>query len=360
MKHIISPLVFAAMAWSATAQDSTLARAYEQQEACAASEMTKVLATLPDEKMVGSASEQGRDKLDSTYYLNKKERQQVELLTASLVKAYDADIKHHTGGFCHTDQLRKYNPTESQKLEMYYSENQLPLVVGGKGHNYVVLRHNYQQNPCYRQVQGAEWWLENDAVMMKVIRVSGPQTAGHYKMAMQQNSMAHAADAFFSNSELASALCETTKEQMLKSISILATLYRHTDSALDRAVVKILNERITDYLNSHPTVEEKQQLFLALQDIPGYYAVVKSGAKKSWTVSFAVLNKIYPQLDILCISFAAHGDPSCSVKKERRYRQTLSCKSSRTKSPTSACSPAGNSAPRTPSAYRPGKRSALR
>ena len=273
MKHIIFPLVFAAMAWSATAQDSTLARAHEEQEACAASEIAKVLATLPAEKVVGSASEQGRDKLDSTYYLNtrvyklpyksKKERQQVDLLTASLVKAYDTDIKHHTGGFCHTDQLRKYNPTESQKLEMYYSENQLPLVVGGKGHNYVVLRHNYQQNPCYRQVQGAEWWLENDAVMMKVIRVSGPQTAGHYKMAMQQNSMAHAADAFFSNSELASALCETTKEQMLKSISILATLYRHTDSALDRAVVKILNERITDYLNSNPTVEEKQQLFLA-------------------------------------------------------------------------------------------------
>ena len=86
MKHIIFPLVFAAMAWSATAQDSTLARAHEEQEACAASEIAKVLATLPAEKVVGSASEQGRDKLDSTYYLNtrvyklpyksKKERQQ--------------------------------------------------------------------------------------------------------------------------------------------------------------------------------------------------------------------------------------------------------------------------------------------
>ncbi len=327
MKHIIFPLAFAAMAWSATAQDSTPARAYEQQEACAASEMTKVLATLPDEKMVGSASEQGRDKLDSTYYLNtkiyelpyksKKERQQVEHLTASLVKAYDADIKHHTGGFCSTGLLRKHNPTESQKLEMYYSENRQPLVVGGKGHYYVVLRHNYQQNPCYRHVQGAEWWLENDAVMMKVIRLSGPQTAGHYKMAMQQNGVAHAADAFFSNTELASALCETTKEKMLKSISILASLYKHTDSALDRAMVKNINERITDYLNSNPTVEEKQQLFLALQDIPGYYAMVKSGAKKSWTVSFAVLSKIYPQLDIFCISFVAHGDPSCSVTNEK-------------------------------------------
>lgn len=327
MKHIIFPLAFAAMAWSATAQDSTPARTHEQQDACVTSEMTRVLATLPAEKMVGSASEQGRDKLDSTYYLDtkiyelpyksKKERQQVEHLTASLVKAYDADIKHHTGGFCSTGLLRKYNPTESQKLEMYYSENRHPLVVGGKGHYYVVLRHNYQQNPCYRHVQGAEWWLESDAVMMKVIRVSGPQTAGHYKMAMQQNGVVHAADAFFSNSELASALCETTKEKMLKSISILATLYRHTDSALDRAVVKILNERITDYLNSNPTVEEKQQLFLALQDIPGYYAVVKSGAKKSWTVSFAVLNKIYPQLDIFCISFVADGDPSCSVTNEK-------------------------------------------
>ncbi len=327
MKHIIFPLAFAAMAWSATAQDSTPARTHEQQEACVTSEMAKVLATLPDEKMVGSASEQGRDKLDSTYYLDtkiyelpyksKKERQQVEHLTASLVKAYDADIKHHTGGFCSTGLLRKHNPTESQKLEMYYSENQQPLMVGGKGHYYVVLRQNYQQNPRYRHIQGAEWWLENDAVMMKVIRVSGPQTAGHYKTAMQQNSMAHAADAFFSNTELASALCETTKEQTLKSISILAKLYRHTDSALDRTVVKCLNERITDYLNSNPTVEEKQQLFLALQDIPGYYAVVKSDAKKSWTVSFAVLNKIYPQLDILCISFVAHGDPSCCVKNEK-------------------------------------------
>lgn len=327
MKHIIFPLAFAAMAWSATAQDSTPARAHDEQDACVTSEMTKVLATLPAQKVVGNASEQGRDKLDSTYYLDtkvyelpyksKKERQQVERLTASLVKAYDADIKHHTGGFCSTGLLRKDNPAESQKLEMYYSENQQPLMVGGKGHYYVVLRHNYQQNPCYRHVQGAEWWLENDAVMMKVIRLSGPQTAGHYKTAMQQNSMAHAADAFFSNTELASALCETTKEKMLKSISILAKLYRHTDSMLDCTVVKCLNERIINYINSNPTVEEKQQLFLALQDIPGYYAVVKSGAKKSWTVSFAVLNKIYPQLDILCISFAAHGDPSCSVKNEK-------------------------------------------
>ena len=194
MKHIIFPLAFAAMAWSATAQDSTLARAYEEQEACAASRMAKVLATLRVHKLVGSSSEQGRDKLDSTYFLDtkiyelpyksKKERQQVERLTASLVKAYDADIKHHTGGFCSTGLLRKHNPTESLKLEMYYSENRQPLVVGGKGHYYVVLRHNYQQNPCYRHVQGAEWWLENDAVMMKVIRLSGPQTAGHYKMAM--------------------------------------------------------------------------------------------------------------------------------------------------------------------------------
>lgn len=327
MKHIIFPLAFAAMAWSATAQDSTPTRTHEQQDACVTSEMTKVLATLPDEKMVGSASEQGRDKLDSTYYLNtkvyelpyksKKERQQVEHLTASLVKAYDADIKHHTGGFCSTGLLRKDNTMEIQKLEMYYSENQQPLVVGGKGHYYVVLRQNYQQNPRYRHIQGAEWWLENDAVMMKVIRLSGPQTAGHYEMAVRQNSMAHAADSFFSNPELASALCETTKEQMLKSISILATLYRHTDSVLDRAVVKCLNERIINYINSNPTVEEKQQLFLALQDIPGYYAVVVTSAKKSRTVSFAVLSKIYPQLDIFCISFVAHGDPSCSVTNEK-------------------------------------------
>ena len=114
MKHIIFPLAFAAMAWSATAQDSTSARAHEQQDACVTSEMTKVLATLPAEKMVGSTSEQGRDKLDSTYYLDtkvyelpyksKKERQQVERLTASLVKAYDADIKHHTGGARTTPQ----------------------------------------------------------------------------------------------------------------------------------------------------------------------------------------------------------------------------------------------------------------
>ena len=116
-----------------------------------------LIKTWPASWMIGKAGEQGRDRLDSTYYLDtriyeysydsKKEQQGVKDAVALILRAYDQDMPHCTGGFCSSNLLRVDNPIESKKLEMYYGENIAPFVVGGKGRNYAVLRFNSKQNP---------------------------------------------------------------------------------------------------------------------------------------------------------------------------------------------------------------------
>ena len=76
--------------------------------------------------MVGKAGEQGRDRLDSTYYLDtriyecsydsQKEQQGVKDAVALILRAYDKDMPHYTGGFCSSNLLRVDNPIESKKL----------------------------------------------------------------------------------------------------------------------------------------------------------------------------------------------------------------------------------------------------
>ena len=157
MKHILSSIILATIAIGSFAQS-------KGETVPQSNKIEHLIKTWPANWMVGKAGEQGRDRLDSTYYLDtriyehsydsQKEQLVVKNVVASILCCYDQDMPHCTGGFCSSNLLRVDNTIESKKLEMYYGENIAPFVVGGKGRNYAVLRFNSKQNPYYRHVIG--------------------------------------------------------------------------------------------------------------------------------------------------------------------------------------------------------------
>ncbi|MCF0194082.1 MAG: hypothetical protein HUK00_02740, partial [Bacteroidaceae bacterium] len=164
MKHLLTIVALATMACDAMPQqNSSLTSTPADQP----TEMSKIIRSLPEANAIGHESEQGRDRLDSTYYMRAKgyefeyegtkDKQYVDNLIASIVKAYDADLPNHTGGFCSSYKLTLDNSQESRRLQMYYSADNEPLTIGGPGQNYALLRTNSPQNPNYRHVEGLSW-----------------------------------------------------------------------------------------------------------------------------------------------------------------------------------------------------------
>ena len=84
-----------------------------------AAQIVSIISQMPHAKLIATESEQGIDELDSLYCLNTKtyefpykrkdEQQAVGALINEIIKAYDADLPHHTGGFCSMLQLES-NP----------------------------------------------------------------------------------------------------------------------------------------------------------------------------------------------------------------------------------------------------------
>lgn len=293
-------------------------------------EITKCIESLPSDRLVGTSGEQGRDKLDSLYFLNMKtyefpydsrwDKEGVDRLIAKFVKAYDTDLQSHTGGYCSTNQLRKDNPIESKLLQMYYGEDLEPLVVGGVGRNYIVLRQNDQKNPIYRHIKGVEWWLvetgqkNTPAVRMRAFLLSGPQSESQYQAAMKNSKTIEKAI----NKRLDSkpSLASSVNDELLKGITVLAKLYTNNkDADMDRAVVRAINDRVVTYLGRSLEfdMEDWFKLFRTLRDIPGYTtSVTFDDPSHSTCVSdFYWLERVYPMLDIFCISHAVPGDPQC-------------------------------------------------
>ncbi len=284
------------------------------------SEISKCIADFPTSSLVASSGEQERDKLDSVNYLNtktyefpynsKKEKQQVDDIVASLIKAYDADLPHHTGGYCWTSILRTDSPVKSKEVGMYYGENLAPLTIGGMGRNYVVLRMNYEQNPDYRHIKGVEWWLETGSkntatICMKTFTLSGPQSGVHYLSALRRSDNAKVASEAKSKLEGLPEVSFSTREELLNSIKVLSQIYKNDGGAIDRAVVKSVNERIMAYLQLGKDREDMLKLFRVLGQIsiPGYYCLVTNFNDGNMTVPFSMMEKIYDKLQIFCVDY---------------------------------------------------------
>lgn len=346
MKRIFTLIIFTAVALGSMAQSY----AFYKNNKSKKDEITKCFESLPSDKIVGTAGEQGRDKLDSLYFLNMKtyefpyenrwEKDYVDKQIGRIVKAYDEDLKLHTGGYCSTSQLRKDNPIESKLLQMYYGEGLEPLIVGGVGRNYVVLRMNDQQNPVYRHIKGVEWWLvesgekKSSTVRMRTFMLFGPQSENQYQAVMKNNkAIEKAINKTTVKQDGKPSLVMSSNEELLKGITVLAKLYTNNkDADMDRAVVRAINDRVLTYTGRSLELDMDDwfNLFRTIRDIPGYKASVTfdDPAHTTFESDFYWLEKIYPMLNIFCITHAVPGDPQCAAPTNFKLQVVVNNKNS--------------------------------
>ena len=343
MKHILSSIILATITIGCFAQS-------DYKLTGKSDKISHLIKFMSADKMVGKASEQGRDRLDSTYYLDtriyefpyesKKEQQDVKNLIAAILQAHDLDMPHYTGGFSASNLLRTDNPIESKRLQMYFGENIAPFVVGGRGRNYAVVRFNSKQNPYYRHVIGIEWWLErmnnkHQVVKFQTFRIFGPFSKEHYEYALKQSNISKAdvetddveMDDLYAdyigddgpflkiskNWRLEGGILigEFSTKHMLSEVRVLGKLLvTSTDETAKRAAVMSINKRVTTLLTTS-TDEGKTELYRILNDIPGYYVQVNPPNGTILTRSFAWYIDALPKLDVLCNSWIQTGSPNC-------------------------------------------------
>ena len=359
MKHILSSIILATITIGCFAQS-------DYKLTGKSDKISHLIKFMSADKMVGKASEQGRDRLDSTYYLDtriyefpyesKKEQQDVKNLIAAILQAHDLDMPHYTGGFSASNLLRTDNPIESKRLQMYFGENIAPFVVGGRGRNYAVVRFNSKQNPYYRHVIGIEWWLErmnnkHQVVKFQTFRIFGPFSKEHYEYALKQSNISkddvETDDVEMDDVEMDDLYAdyigddgpflkmsknwrleggiliggEFTTKHMLSEVRVLGKLLvTSTDETSKRAAVKSINKRVTTLLTTS-TDEEKTELYRILNDIPGYYVQVNPPNGTILTRSFAWYIDALPTLDVLCNSWIQTGSPNCVYLDENNEKK---------------------------------------
>lgn len=260
-------------------------------------------------------SEQGRDRLDSTYYLRlktfampydkKKEKAACDAVVAELLDTYQRESPSASAGFC---QSRPLNVAahDQQQVSIYYAENKDPFIAGTEGRNYALLRYADQNNPTYRRVHGVEWWYDkvNRQAYFRVFHIFGPGTKQAYEKSILNGN---------SFEEEATGLLE----MLLHQIEILGNYYKNEDNEIDRATVQLINERIDAYLRSKKKQDELNALLMKLEKIPGYYTEVLEGKDERKGYSPAVAAQMISeelQGKIFCITTARRGSEDC-----RRY-----------------------------------------
>lgn len=260
-------------------------------------------------------SEQGRDRLDSTYYLRlktyampyekKKDKAACDAVVAELLDTYQRESPSASAGFC---QSRPLNVAahDQQQVSIYYAENKDPFIAGTEGRNYALLRYADQNNPTYRRVHGVEWWYDkvNRQANFRVFHIFGPGTKQAYEKSILNGN---------SFEEEATGLLE----MLLHQIEILGNFYKNEDNELDRATVQLINERIDAYLRSQKKQDELNALLMKLEKIPGYYTEVLEGKDERKGYSPAVAAQMISedlQGKIFCITTERRGSEDC-----RRY-----------------------------------------
>ncbi|MGM9692469.1 MAG: hypothetical protein ACI3X6_04575 [Alloprevotella sp.] len=260
-------------------------------------------------------SEQGRDRLDSTYYLRlktyampydkKKDKAACDAVVTELLDTYQRESPSASAGFC---QSRPLNVAahDQQQVSIYYAENKDPFIAGTEGRNYALLRYADQNNPTYRRVHGVEWWYDkvNRQANFRVFHIFGPGTKQAYEKSILNGN---------SFEEEATGLLE----KLLYQIEILGNYYKNEDNEIDRATVQLINERIDAYLRSQKKQDELNALLMKLEKIPGYYTEVQEGKDNRKGYSPAVAAQMISeelQGKIFCITTERRGSEDC-----RRY-----------------------------------------
>lgn len=309
------------------------------------SNLLNALAQIPADRLTGSGSEQGQDRLDSIYYLHtktyeipyasKKDKIFADNIIREFIQAYDLDLPLCKGGYCYTGILEPGGSAQSKSIEMFYAEGLKPHVVGGKDHNYIVLRDNDASSPYYRTVIGVEWWRnynKNNTLSLQTFKLRGALNYELYLKALQESAKQKQGNNRWRQSDVAADVINqtttegflSTKEGLLLAIATFAKFYTDKDETLNRAVVKSINDRIVTYLNTpDKTPEDDIKLFRVLAPIPGYEAKVTfTDGEIINQGDFGWFESICNTLDIFCTTWSLRGDPECvKVVKHSYYEE---------------------------------------
>lgn len=310
------------------------------------SNLLNALAQIPADRLTGSGSEQGQDRLDSIYYLHtktyeipyasKKDKIFADNIIRQFIQAYDLDLPKCKGGYCYTSTLEPGGSAQSKQVEMYYAEGLKPHVVGGKDHNYIVLRDNDATSPYYRTVIGVEWWRntsnKKQALSLQTFKLRGALNYELYLKALQESAQKKHGNNSWKKSEAAADIFNitttegflSTKEGLLQAIATFAKFYTDKDETLNRAVVKSINDRIVTYLNTpDKTLEDYIKLYRTLAHIPGYEVKVTfTDGEIINQGDFGWFESICSTLDIFCTTWSLRGDPECvKVVKHSYYEE---------------------------------------
>lgn len=282
-----------------------------------------------------TSSEQGHDRLDSLYYLNtktlsapfksKSDKAAVSQCVAEILKVYETNLPTSTGGFNHSGILSDDTIAESRLVSMYYGEDLDPLVIGGKGKNYALLRNQDKDNVLYRKVEGVEWWYEGGRkprIMFRLFELFGPLSDAHYQTAIEKDLIGQLdrykdglASTYPGAGKLNIGMVTSQKSMLLQAIEILGRMYKNSDSNFDKAVVSSINQRVKAYLNAEPRDNEKRKLFNVLDKIKGYQVEVHFKGDISYRYTFGWLERNYQHLRIGSVSWVEAGDPACVTKQ---------------------------------------------
>lgn len=285
-------------------------------------------------KVVNTTSEQGHDRLDSIYYLHTKtyvvpynggkNANRVNEVVSKIMDLYNGQLPNYTGGFCYSSNLQDSLTTESSRISAYYTEYQSPVIIGGKGINYAVLRKQNASNPNYRTIYGVEWRVEQpDRVCFKVLSLYGPQTEQNYRKAMfeENRALGYIEDSLASqdkSSDFHKALLMDETEYAVQSIRVLCKMYRGDNNDTDHAVALVARDKFLNYLSSPKSTTDGRIRVMREMRIPGFYAEVTDGTKKqSGTLPW--LAERWKDLNIFVISWDEGNMGSPRYGDQSRY-----------------------------------------
>lgn len=286
-------------------------------------------------EILSSRHEQGRDQIDSLYYVreetltfpykSKKDKKAANEYIQEIVMGYQDDVNNAYSAFAFNANPEDQVAAE-RTISIFYSDNHPTYLVGKDGHSYVLIRKNSPQNPEYRNVYGVEWWLDKrqKRICFKCFDIFGPlHSPGKGQDALMQKIMKD-----FSSGknwqEYEKSIEENYANETIKAIHMLGNMYKNNDSPTDKAIIRSVNIRVQNLIfKPHIDNNQRINLFKELDAIPGYgVEIIRSNGDVSADmllpnkeisadkerITFGELATRYPTLDIFCMSWRDETD----------------------------------------------------
>lgn len=308
-------------------------------------------------EILSSRHEQGRDQIDSLYYVreetltfpykSKKDKKAANEYIQEIVMGYQNDVNNAYSAFAFNADLEAQVTTE-RTISIFYSDNNPTYLVGKDGHRYVVIRKNSPQNPEYRNVYGVEWWLDKrqKRICFKCFDIFGPlhspsavaKSKPNLKDRFRQPRVEDIFQDLISlinsdsidfqqlSTDIQGMQVRTNNvysDNLITEIHTLGSMYKNGSSATDKAIIRSINIRVQNLIFK-PNVDNNQRinLFKELDAIPGYgVEIIRSNGDVSANmlpnkevstdkerITFGELATRYPTLDIFCMSWMDETD----------------------------------------------------